>query len=103
MYAQGMILGLSIRKNAAKIGVCINTSFYMRHKILDCIRVFMGTGNVDGVVEMDECFFPESYKWLQSFNDEKEIIRTKNMLIHRVVPFVDTRICSYHGRETIFI
>ena len=43
------------------------------------------------------------YKWLQSFNDEKETIRTKNLLVHSVVPFVDTRICSYHGRETIFI
>ncbi|WP_404988894.1 IS1595 family transposase [Clostridium culturomicium] len=241
-YAQGMILGLSIRKNAEKIGVCVKTSFYMRHKILDCIRAFMGTGYVDGVVEMDECFIPESYKgnhkksgfvmprpsrkrgkqvkkrgisneqiciataidrnnniilepickgrvtsdaleslykehvesesiictdshksyiqfakdleldhkrimrgyykngiyhinhvnslhsnlkvwmyrfkgvatkflsnymawfkWLQSFSDEKELIRTKNMIIHSVVPFVDTRICSYHGREAIFI
>ncbi len=36
------------------------------------------------------------YKWLYSFNDEKEIIRTKNMLIHSVVPFIDTRIKSYH-------
>ncbi len=34
----------------------------MRHKILDCIRVFMGAGYVDGVVEMDECFIPVSYK-----------------------------------------
>lgn len=42
-------------------------------------------------------------KWLQSFNDEKELIGTKNILIHSVVPFVDTRICSYHGRTTTFI
>lgn len=42
-------------------------------------------------------------KWLQSFNDEKELIGTKNILIHSVVPFVDTRICSYHGRiATLF-
>lgn len=43
------------------------------------------------------------YKWLQSFNDEKELKWTKNMLIHSVVPFVDTRICSYHGRAVLFI
>lgn len=34
----------------------------MRHKILDCIREFMGIGDVDGVVEMDETFIPLSYK-----------------------------------------
>ncbi len=43
------------------------------------------------------------HKWLQNFNDEKEIIRTKNLIIHSVVPFVDTRIISYQGREPIFI
>lgn len=57
-----MILGLSIRKNAKNIDVCVKTSFYMRHKILDCIRTFMGIGDVDGVVEMDETFVALSYK-----------------------------------------
>ena len=61
-YVKGMILGLSIRKNAKNIDVCVKTSFYMRHKILDCIREFMGVGDVDGVVEMDETFIPLSYK-----------------------------------------
>lgn len=61
-YVKGMILGLSIRKNAKNIDVCVKTSFYMRHKILDCIREFMGIGDVDGVVEMDETFIPLSYK-----------------------------------------
>lgn len=42
-----MILGLSIRKNAKNIDVCVKTYFYMRHKILDCIREFMGI--VDGI------------------------------------------------------
>ena len=40
-----MTLGLSIIKNAENVGVCVKTSFYMRHKVLDCIRVFMGVGN----------------------------------------------------------
>lgn len=241
-YAKGMILGFSIRKNAENIDVCVKTSFYMRHKILDCITVFMGIGNVDGVVEMDECFVPVSYKgnhkksgfimprparkrgkevkkrgisseqvciasaidrngniilqpictgrithndleslydghidnnaiictdshksyiqfakdlnldhkmikrgrhkngiyhinhinslhsklkiwmykfkgvsskfllnymswykWLETFNDEKDIIRTKNMLIHSVIPFVDTQIKGYKERKTVFI
>lgn len=57
-----MVLGFSIRKNAKEVGVGVKTSFYMRHKILDCIRVFMGIGDVDGLVEMDETFFALSYK-----------------------------------------
>ena len=61
-YAKGMVLGFSIRKNAKEVGVGVKTSFYMRHKILDCIRVFMGIGDVDGLVEMDETFFALSYK-----------------------------------------
>lgn len=43
------------------------------------------------------------YKWLESFNDDKEIIRTKNMIIHSVIPFVDTKIKGYKYREITFI
>lgn len=43
------------------------------------------------------------YKWLESFNNDKEIIRTKNMLIHGVIPFVDTKIRGYKDREVMFI
>ncbi len=82
---KGNVIGLSIRKNAKSVGVSVKTSFYMRHKLLDCIRTFMGIGNVDGVIEMDETF-------------NKEIIRTKNMLIHSTIPFVDTKIKNYKER-----
>lgn len=57
-----MISGLSIRKNADNVWVGVKTSFYMRHKILDCIRAFMGIGDVEGIVEMDEIFVVESFK-----------------------------------------
>ena len=43
------------------------------------------------------------YKWLESFNDDKEIIRTKNMLIHSVIPFIDTKIKGYKGKVAEFI
>lgn len=241
-YVKGMILGLSIRKNAESVGVSVKTSFYMRHKVLDCIKAFMGVGDVDGVVEMDETFIAESfkgnhkksgfvmprparkrgkevkkrgisneqvciatavdrngniileplckgrvtyadlerlyegridpnsiictdshksyiqfakdleldhkriarghykngiyhinhvnslhsnlkiwmyrfrgvstkflenymawYKWLESFSNDKEVVRNKNMLIHSIVPFVDTRINGYKNREPKFI
>lgn len=42
-------------------------------------------------------------KWLKKFNDEKHIVRTKNMLIHSVIPFVDIQIKGYKERETKFI
>lgn len=51
-----MILGLSIRKSAKIVGINIATSFFWRHKILDCISDFLGTGYVDGVIEADEVF-----------------------------------------------
>ena len=57
-----MTLGLSIRKNVKNIDVYVKTSFYMRHKILDCIREFIGIGDVDCIVEMDETFIQLSYK-----------------------------------------
>ena len=43
------------------------------------------------------------YKWLESFNDDKEIIRTKNMLIHSVIHFIDTKIKGYKGKIAEFI
>ena len=43
------------------------------------------------------------YKWLESFNDDKEIIRTKNMLIHSIIPFVDTKIKGYKDKVAEFI
>ena len=40
----------------------------MRHKILDCISTFLGTGHVDGVIEADEVFFAESFKGTRTCN-----------------------------------
>lgn len=42
------------------------------------------------------------FKWLQTFNSEKETVRSKNILVHSVTPCVDTRIETYRGREPIF-
>lgn len=61
-YAKCMILGLSIRKSAERINVGVKTAFYMRHKILDAIRLYLGIGTLEGVIEMDETFFAESFK-----------------------------------------
>ena len=61
-YAKCMILGFSIRRAAIQIGVCVKTSFYMRHRILDAIRPYIGMGHLEGVVEMDETYLAESFK-----------------------------------------
>lgn len=61
-YAKCMIAGYSIRKSAQIVGINIATSFFWRHKILDCLKAFNGIGHVDGVVEADEIFFAESFK-----------------------------------------
>jgi transposase-like protein len=61
-YCKCMVLGLTIRKSAEICEVCVKTSFYMRHRILDAIRNYQGIGEVGGVVELDETFLPESFK-----------------------------------------
>ncbi len=62
LYTKCMINGYSIRKCAKEVGISIPTSFYWRHKILDAIRMFMGIGNVGGIIEADETYFRESFK-----------------------------------------
>lgn len=61
-YAKCMALGLSIRNSTERINVGVKTAFYMRHKILDAIRLYLGVGTLEGIVEMDEIFFAESFK-----------------------------------------
>ena len=61
-YAKLMVLGLSIRRCAEHINVCVKTSFYMRQRILDALRLALGMGHLEGVIEMDETFFAESFK-----------------------------------------
>ena len=67
-YAKCMLNGYSIRKSAEIVEINIATSFYWRHKILNCISEFLGIGSVDGVVEADEVFFAYSYKGTKPAN-----------------------------------
>jgi len=61
-YIKCMLNGKSIRKSAETIGVCVKTSFYVRHKILNALNATMPKDTVSGVVEMDETFVAESFK-----------------------------------------
>lgn len=42
------------------------------------------------------------YKWLLLFNNDKDIVRTKNMLIHSIISFVNTSIKLYKDRSVSF-
>ena len=56
------ISGYSIRKSAKAVGVCVKTSFYMRHKLLDCIRAYIAVGHVEGILKLDEKKLPSRLK-----------------------------------------
>lgn len=58
-----MVQGFSIRKSAEIADVCVKTSFYVRHKILNAISEYMERTPLDGgVVELDETFLAFSFK-----------------------------------------
>lgn len=43
------------------------------------------------------------FKRLQYFYEDKEIIKSKNILIHSTTTFVDTKIVKYKGKEPVFV
>lgn len=61
-YIECMIKGYSLRCCAWECGINLATAFFWRHKILDALSSFMGKGEVDGLVEADECYLRYSYK-----------------------------------------
>ena len=61
-YIECMIKGYSLRRCAWECNINLATAFFWRHKILDALSSFMGTGEVDGLVEADECYLRYSYK-----------------------------------------
>ena len=62
-YTECMMMGLSIRKSAAKCGVSNATAFYWRHKILGALQnITEIKQKLSGIVEADETFFPLSFK-----------------------------------------
>lgn len=79
-YAKCMLNGYSIRKSAKIVDINIVTSFYWRHKILNCISTFLGVGSVDGVIEADEVFFAEIFKGTKPSKMQGKLIREGNRL-----------------------
>ena len=61
-YISLLVSKATIRECANELDVSIKTSFFMRHRILDCLNVILGKGYVSGIVESDETYFRLSYK-----------------------------------------
>lgn len=67
-YIAMLVDKATIRECASMLNISIKTSFFMRHRILDCLNVIIGKGNVGGIVESDETYFRLSYKGNHSKN-----------------------------------
>jgi transposase-like protein len=63
-YAECFVNRLSLRAAASTAGVSLKTSFFMRHRILECITKYTGEFrlNANEHCEMDECFIRENFK-----------------------------------------
>lgn len=60
-YAQALIDGLTVRQAAIRCGISKNTAFLWRHRFLRAMALHQATRE-DGIVEVDETFFLESFK-----------------------------------------
>ena len=61
VYLYHMLMGLSIKKCAKQTGICLQTSFDWRHKVLSSFEQACPEG-FQGIVESDDIFFLESGK-----------------------------------------
>ncbi|ATM01010.1 IS1595 family transposase [Aeromonas sp. CA23] len=60
-YAQALIDGLTVRQAALRCGVGKNTAFLWRHRFLKAMATHQAARE-EGIVEVDETFFLESFK-----------------------------------------
>ena len=70
-YFKCMLNGYSIRKCAEIVEINIATSFFLRHKLFNCISEFLGVCSVDGIIEANEVFFAYSYQGTKPINIPK--------------------------------
>jgi transposase-like protein len=61
-YIHCMMLGLTVRASAAECHISKNSSFFLRHKILDALQEMHSKVKLDGIVEGDETYFRISFK-----------------------------------------
>lgn len=61
-YIHCMIEKYSLRKTAQICNISLLTAFAWRHKILDTLQEMMDAVELNGIIEVDETFFPLSFK-----------------------------------------
>ncbi|WBW95720.1 IS1595 family transposase [Oceanirhabdus sp. W0125-5] len=61
-YMKCMVKGLSLKECSHMVGINIATAFFWRHKIMDGLRINMGSGCIGGIVEMGHMAVIESVK-----------------------------------------
>ena len=61
-YVECLLLGLSLEKCATQCNISVRTAFLWRHKILSILQSDQTNRVLAGIVELDEAFFPISYK-----------------------------------------
>ncbi|MFM5463941.1 IS1595 family transposase [Aeromonas simiae] len=66
-YAQALIEGLTVRQAALRCGVSKNTAFLWRHRFLTAMATHQATRE-EGIVEVDETFFLESFKGMRGLS-----------------------------------
>lgn len=63
-YVECMVDKLTLQASADKVRVGLKTSFFMRHRILECMKKYIGDFRVGkgNSADLDECFLRESFK-----------------------------------------
>ena len=62
---------LTLRRTAEKFGIALSTAFIWRHKVLDSLQNMQNEVSLDGIVELDETYFSDSYKGNHKKSDFK--------------------------------
>ena len=62
-YIECFVDCLSLRRCAEKVGVCLKTSYFMRHRILECLKKNQSQFivNKDNKGQLDEAFFKRKF------------------------------------------
>ena len=100
-YVECFVDGLSLRRCTEKIKVCLKTSFFMRHRILECLKKnqnqFIVNNNNKG--QLDETFLRENFKGnhtkSKSFNMPRKA--RKNGQEYKTIGASNDQICIASG------
>jgi len=75
-YIKCMSAGMTLRECAKNVGICLQTSFFWRHRILCALQSFEDNVNFFGVVELEELLMNYSEKGKKK-RDKKELKKLK--------------------------